>query len=594
MDALCLTIEKAPPSNAPPPDGAIWQAPENESVYVDIRMQVHQFESDTRKLCIAGHPFIGERIEPDAFAQDYFSNAGKREFLREINGEFLLVDFGKTTGELRIVNSRFASPIFWYVYEDNWFLGSTSYTHLSHRLCQLGRYEINPLAFAEFFYFKRLFGEKTCDTRSRYLKPAHEIVLDKHGFTVKPYWQLRYTPNRETLKNNARKLSDSIRQSIRRKSSDEQRYGLFLSGGLDTRTVLAHFEKPPHCFTLTHQENRELAVARQLAQWKAAPHTWIQIQNGHYQNHLAESVLLRGSMYLPDALFLGHRERLKKDIDVLFAGYGFDYFFQGMYLPARMRTLFGKPTLFKTLDQLPEDLVLYFWDNISYRTKGPSFLDLIKPDKRDALLQAMRQEIASLIAEAREISENPYEIWEFLSLGHISRHYTYGGQLNLMTQSEYRTLAYDNDLYDLYLSIPAHQRFDARVFRHALHMADPRFHHFISANHGYPAGYSSNQRAWCNLWERFKRKARLSRQSSFDIKRERTWLPPDQLLRTEFSNQIQELKSDEFLDTIPFLDRDTLKHNITQWENEQLNGDQLFLTLLSSRIFLKNLYGSSR
>jgi len=585
-----ITIEwTAKLQNQVTADAHQWGQLCNQPIYLSTSNQTLEIEDPKHKICAIGHPFINDKIKPENFLASYIQNSTNANFLQSINGEFLLIDIDKQTDTLRVVNSRFASPIFWYVSERNYFLGSTSYLHLCQILKKRNLFVLNEQPFLEYLYFKRLFGTKTYDQKSRYLKPASILTITQNTITEKAYWALHYKRNKQNLKENAHTLSQAIRKSIARKSSDDKRYGLFLSGGLDTRTLLAHMDQPITSFTITHSKNREYQVAKQLADWKQSNHIWIQVNEGHYKKHLEESIDIRGGMYMPDALFLGHSETVKQYADVIFAGYGFDYFFQGMYLPAQNRQILGRQTLFKNLAPLPQDLASYFVDNISYRTKGLPIDNLLKTGYSKNMRAYFHQEIQALIEEAQALAQTPFDIWEYLSLGYVSRHYTYGGQLNLMKQAEYRTVSYDNDLYDLYLTLPEKHRFDASAFRYALKIANPQFYNYMSANHGYPAGHPAWAKGLYNIKDRLAKRFSPRQSPSFNIKFERTWLPLDHILKTELLDQIQGLKQSEHLAQLSFLDMDKLSHNIDQWQQGALIGDQTFALLLSTHKFLSTL-----
>ena len=556
--------------------------------------QAFECETENRKLCILGHPFIGSTIDLDKFAQTYLNSELTDIFLQSINGEFLILEIDQKQDHLRIINSRFASPIFWYVLEESCFWGSSSYYHLCQQLIAANKFHLAPQAFYETLNFKRLFGNSTFDTKSQYLTPASVLTITPNKHTHNTYWRIQYQSNNQSLAQNADTLGFLIKESIKKKTSDKKRYGMFLSGGLDTRTLLAHFDEPPHCFTLTYSKNREFQVAKQLAHWKGATHTWIQVQEGHYRKHLRESIEIPACMYIPNAFFLGHQASVTPHVDVLFAGYGFDYFFQGMYLPAQTFQVLGRSLLYKRLQKLPRDLTSFFLDNISYRVKGHTLLPLLKQNKRIEMEDYLREKVGALVEEAKAVAEDPYNVWEYLSLGNLSRHYTYVGQLCLMTLGEFRTLSYENDLYDFYLNSPPTQRFDAAIFRKALQNANPQFYKFMSANHGYPAGYSSFQRALLNLQDRAKTKLMPKRKKqNFNIKFERTWLPVDHLLRTEFADMIQDLKSSSQLSQLDIFDMDMLSRTIDQWQDGHVDGDQLFMMLLSIDQFLKMLEAPS-
>jgi len=582
-------------------DGEKWTFIDNIPVIIDYGGRVNPFfaNSKDRKLCILGYPFLGEKIDIATFSSEYLSKGGQEELLREINGEFLIVEINEEDHIIRVINSRFGSPIFWYVARKDFFLGSTSYYHLCLRLKQLKQFRLRPEPFYEFLNFKRIFREKTYDTCSLYLRPAHILTFSKSNIDLKAYWRIDYKKSNNNLQHNVEKLIYAIQSSIKRRTSDNKRYGLFLSGGVDARTILANFtDESPHCFTLTYSKNsRDYQVAKMLAECKGAKHTWIKIPVGHERKHLDECVKLTGAMYMTPALFLRYGDFLRKYIDVLFAGYGFDYFFQGKYLPAKHFTLFGQCLYYTQLHKINGDIVEYFIKHIPYRTKGLSIYKLLKKNKMQEMNEYLRSALSEIVLEAKNISENIFDIWEYINFSDLSRHYSYGGQLELMNLAEYRTICYDNDIYDIYLELPVEQRFDAKILREVLRKVNVKFYNCINANHGLPVKYSSTQRTFFQMLSlvnsacgSLKRKIlRKKRINVTPSTYKRTWLPIEIVLRNEMSDFIVSLKDSDELDSLGIFEMDAIRKNINLWQNNQIIGDQTFFVMLIIDRFLKSI-----
>jgi asparagine synthetase B (glutamine-hydrolysing) len=541
---------------------------------------------------------LGDEIDTDRFAQAYLEQPERTDgFLRRVNGEFLLFELSKSGG-LRTINSRFASPPCWYVAETDFFLASTSYYHLARRLKELAGFLFDTDPYYLLMRYRRLFREITYDKRSRYLRPAHVLSKPGRRWEDKPYWGPNYSKNDATLDTNARRLQQLLAQAIRRKGSDHKRYGLFLSGGMDTRSILANTSFPLHCFTMAYSENREYQVAHQLTQWKAVPHHWLHLQKGHSRQQMDAVFRLGASMYMGEGILLGHEATLAPHIDVLFSGYGCDYFFQGMYLPQEFRTVFGRTTPFRRRIPFQRDMVQFFLDHASYYAKGFPVDELLKPEHRIRLQDYLRATLAACVEDAECYARDPQDIWEHLSLGAVSRHYTYQGQIFLMSNAEHRTVSYDNDLYKLYLELPADQRFDAKVFKAALKHADPRFHGHISANNGYPVGYSHTQMGWRFLMQgvrnMFNKKVlRRSQPPVAYDNFQRTWPPVDLILRTDMMDLVQRLHDSPYLASVPFLDMDRVRGMLAGWQRGECPGGHTILNLINIDGFLRGISEST-
>lgn len=583
--------------------GTIWTYLDGAPVVLvyGCNARCHLDDSADRKLCILGHPILNDRIDNHEFARVYLSEDRDEEFFRRINGEFLLIEIDGREQSIRVINSRFASPIFWYVARENYFLGGTSYFHLCRRLKDLNRFRLEPENFYEFLNFRRVFGEKTYDRDSLYLKPAHVLTFSADRVHAKAYWNISYKKSAAPLSDNSEKLANAIQSSIRRKSSDNKKYGLFLSGGMDTRTILANCSAGalPYCFTLTYSKNsREYQVAKTLAEWKGAEHTWIRIQVGHDREYLDECARLTGAMYMTPALFLGHEDLLQQHVDVLFAGYGFDYFFQGMYVPTKIYSLLGGRLNLKRMHRIDAcDLADYFIRNISYKTKGLPVDRILKKNKLKEMNGYLKYAISEIISQAKNISEDTFDIWEYINFSNLSRHYTYGGQLELMTLTEYRTISYDNDIYDLYLRLPAEQRFDARIMREVLRRVNHDFYNYKNANNDFPVKYSFNQRAFLQVLRSLRRRIALRRPSAPKITPDnftRTWLPVDTVLKNEMPDFVTSLKKSDELESLGIFDMDGIRSSVDLWLENRIAGDQTFLILLTIDRFVKGINADRR
>jgi asparagine synthase (glutamine-hydrolysing) len=601
VSTIHFTIEYNARPAAPPSGGRKLAELGGVPVYMSHgrRARFHLEQRGRRRLCVLGHPIIDETIDNGNFPSIYMSAERGPEFFRSLNGEFLLVEVDEARRSIRVVNSRFASPIFFYVAKAGFFLGSTSYYELCLRLRELGMLRMSQEPFYEFLNFRRVFGEKTYDRDSLYLRPANVLTFNCRETEVSTYWTPSYEKNSLSLGRNSDRLIEGIRSSIKRKTSDGRRYGMFLSGGMDTRTVLANFgEDPPHCFTLTYsQQSREYQVARRLAGLKGAGHTWIQVPERHDRRFLEECARLTGSMYMTPATFLGHGDAVAEEADVLFAGYGFDYFFQGMYIPSTSYRLFGKKIHYRRPQAITGDMADHFISNVSYRTKGAPVDSLMKGGRRRQMDEYLRAVVGGIVSEAIGFSDDSFDIWEYINFSNLSRHYTYGGQLELMTLAEYRTISYDNDIYDHYLSLPVEQRFDARVMREALRRVSPQFYNLESANTGMPVGYSAARKTVFQVADYLKRRAIFKGQPELDITPQgfkRTWLPTEAVLRYEMPDYVAGLKNSPELDSVGIFDMDKVRTVVDMWLDGRVVGDQTLLLLLTIERFLRNVFRGGR
>jgi len=186
--------------------------------------------------------------------------------------------------------------------------------------------------------------------------------------------------------------------------------------------------------------------------------------------------------------------------------------------------------------------------------------------------------------EAKKYSDDIYDIYEHMSLGNLSRHYTYTGQLSLMELSEYRTISYTNSILDFYYNLPLKHRFDAKVLRKALYISDKRFFKLASANHGFSAGSSSFEKSIKHIYKYLPERIGLKeKKRNF----ERTWLTAEEVLRSELLDRINNLTKSESLHNLNIVDMDKLKKVVGMWNDKKIVGNQTLMMLLTVDSFFK-------
>ena len=67
---------------------------------------------------------------------------------------------------------------------------------------------------------------------------------------------------------------------------------------------------------------------------------------------------------------------LDDESDVIFHGHGFDYMFQGMYLPRKHYCLLGRSLYYSRIKTPPEPMDEYFINNVSYGIINHNYEDL--------------------------------------------------------------------------------------------------------------------------------------------------------------------------------------------------------------------------
>ncbi len=155
-------------------------------------------------------------------------------------------------GSVELISDICGSRTLWHVITDDVFLASTSQRAL---VMLLGRFELLPEATSCFLSSGTLGPEVSWDARIRRLPPDARAVLDREAWRVtvteaKP----RFGPPARDINNQIDQLREAIATTCGSLDLDLERWVLPLSGGHDSRTLLAflvHNGLRPRCVTWT-------------------------------------------------------------------------------------------------------------------------------------------------------------------------------------------------------------------------------------------------------------------------------------------------------------------------------------------------------
>ncbi len=545
-------------------------------------------------IILLGSPILGDRIECEkAIKMVCVEDKLPEKLSKDLNGEFLFIIFNRRSGLLKIINDRFTSiPIYYYhnkVSGD--FHASPYFTSIWQIRKTLGL-KLRQETLCEFLFFQRILGTKTYLEDVLFLPDASIMDIEGRKQSLIRYWQRNYQKNNSSLNENAYRLAELIERSVNNKTSDGKRYGHFLSGGMDSRSVLASFEKNyPTCFTATLSENRELRTAREIAHTKGAKHIFLKLHPEHYSQIFEPSTKIIGGMYNYDhGIFLGFSEPVSQNADVCFHGHGFDYMFQGMYIPGKPIVIGGRTLYYQTIMELPDDLVTYFRTNVSYRIKGADVWSFIRPDRRTNMLSSQIESISEVLSDGKNLTDSPNDLWEYLTFHHLSRHYSFPNHATIATLAEQRVISFDNDIFDLYLSLPVEHRFSGRIEKRCLEILDPRLAKIWSANTNLPVTASPAKQTLYQITSFLKH--RIFPENAKPEWTERTWPSRDHALRNQpiLKKAVTDLCKSDTLEEADFIDIQKIRDELPRWiDGEDIPGisGDLVQTVLTLGTFLK-------
>ena len=443
---------------------------ENKSMCIFMDGEIFDYEKEKEELKQKGHKF---HINNDPeFCLHLYEEKGEKAF-KELNGSFCCAICDLNAQELLLVNDRFSSrPLFYYLTAEGVLLFGTKLSSIIQSP-EVPR-ELNMEAIFEFFTFQRVLGLKTFYKDIKVLPPATVLHYWNGSISVVPYWEIKYKEERHSEKYYVDKLAKAIKKSVMRRTQGNYRFGLLLSGGLDSRTVLAAADKKMVCFTVGDFENRQVKIAKRIAKAKGCKHIFLKRNPDHYANLVEKAVEIGDGMYIfAHAHNIGFFDCIRKECDILLHAYLFDVFFKGWGMP-RTRKIFRKTITDMDFIEAPNG-------NLYKRKPEQLFTHSYSIQFKNSIKKSLNE---ILIYAEEKGAKDFHREFDFFYLPFASNNRAYLYVTHIRAYIDERTVALDNDLFDLYLETPVTLRMNGRIFKKAMKKINSRIASIPNANTG--------------------------------------------------------------------------------------------------------------
>jgi asparagine synthetase B (glutamine-hydrolysing) len=262
---------------------------------------------------------------------DYLERGGRA--LRGLSGSFALALWDGRRRRCHLVNDRFGLRNVYYAATAERLLFAPQLPALLAD-ARVPR-ALDPQAAAEFLVFQCVLLDRTLLAAARLLPPASLLVFEPgRGARLERTWELRYRPRPAPPAAHAAALADALRGAVARQAAGPARVALPLSGGLDSRALLAAMPSgraPLHAVTYGRLGCDDVLVARRLARLTGAVHHTIVLRPGYIADQ-AETMLARtGGMHSclnAHAVLLGAARAF---CDLILLGNGGDCLLDGLW-----------------------------------------------------------------------------------------------------------------------------------------------------------------------------------------------------------------------------------------------------------------------
>jgi len=456
---------------------------EDKSIFSVMFGEVFDYEEQKIKLIHNGHKFKFEDNDAE-YCLHLYEEKGENAF-KELNGSFCIGIYNLATHELLLVNDRFSShPLFYYLTDKNTLLFGTQLSSILQS-SEVPR-ELNMEAIFEFFTFQQVLGTKTFFKDTNLLPPATVLHYRAGNISFVPYWEMKYKEEKHPEGYYVDKLATAIKKSVERSTQRNYRFGLLLSGGLDSRMILAASHKKMVCFTFGDFENREVKIAKKIAEVKGCKHVFLKRDRDHYVNLLDKAVEIGDGMYgYVHAHSVGFFDLIQKECDVLLHGFATERFFRGTNLPYSSLKFLGKSFFTKrdklSNENLPHKIIDKCRNSLHHKNPQQLFIKFYSSILDSVLLDSVN----NILNEAETNCTNIYDKFIWFDTHYQSRSRAFLFEKSIRSFINERSIVFDNNLLDLHLKMPVDLRSTSKIWKKALVKLNPKIAAISDANTGY-------------------------------------------------------------------------------------------------------------
>ena len=407
-----------------------------------------------------------------------------RRFLADLHGKYVAAIWDRRNRCLILTNDRFGMKPLYYAKLNGRLLWASEIKALlaDAAVCRQGHLR----GIAQFFTFGQLLGEDTLLKGVRLLPAAGWLTyeLDNDRLKLQRYWRLgetkgnpQHTPA-ETLEH----IEATFAKAVDRCTAGSNRLGLSLSGGLDSRTILAATPpgRPLTTVSMGIEGSLDHRSAEQMAQLLHCSHHRCLLGDdflAHFPSHLQRMVHLTDGHYLSQCLVMPTLPVYRDlGIQVLLRGHA------GELMHMKKAYCFS---LDKQALTLRDDAGLEEWlfNHLQTYMLDGTEGTLFAPAYRRDMVNLARDSLRTCLRESQGIDLSLQRIWH-LFISQRLRRETALSMVKFGSLVETRLPYLDNEVVDALLSASPALKLDEEIQAYILHRRMPAFLDVINSNTG--------------------------------------------------------------------------------------------------------------
>ncbi len=351
---------------------------------------------------------------------------------------------------------------------------------------------LSRTAVVELLAHLRTFGRRTmfADISGLVAGEVVRLTLDGSVSRQQPA-RPQFLGSRRNRQDYRCDLADALRAAVAKRTDDEARPVLLLSGGLDSRLVAASASsigRSLPCYSVAAWRNREITIAEKVARAAGQRFEFRALSADDVSAAFDMSIALTDCAHQPCLSLPPAYASLRADgYHAVLNGHLLDIFFRGTYLP-KAKLKVGRsgatlPRLVPPADAAPETISATHHIRSEWNAAQAS----LAVDLADALPTIAAAGVGAALA-TMDFSD-PADAYHVFVLHALSRHASHGDFLAATPFMEMRTPALDRDLLDLFFTLPVDWKARGLEVRSVARSISRAPFRIIDSNTGAPMGW---------------------------------------------------------------------------------------------------------
>jgi asparagine synthase (glutamine-hydrolysing) len=439
----------------------IWN--EDKTLCIVMEGEIYDYDGEKQRLIERGYRFQVNN-DPE-FLLHMYEAYGEDAALR-LNGAFVAAIWDVKRERLLILNDRYGLVPLFYAHSKGQLLFSGGARAVAAHPDFVPR--ADAIAVAEFLTLEQVVGDRTLFDGITLLPPASLLTFGDKQLKIRSYWDFQFHEDYRDRDESwyIERWIHLMHQAVERRTRTGRPFGVLLSGGLDSRTVLAMMDRacyPVHAFTFGIPGCDDARLAREVALKSGATPSFMALKPDFLIEMAEEGVRLTDGLNSCRHMHaLAPLREVAQQVQVVFTGSVGD-----SLMGDHARTAYCQQSV------APDNGVL---ESALFKGRNRCF-----PETEHARLfnDAFYQQIKGTVFESFKgvlaqskavLATNKRKYW---AIRQSNRRYVLEGQRLLRSQVIVRMPFYDNDFFDFMLAVPSGLRLGGSLYAQAFSTASP-------------------------------------------------------------------------------------------------------------------------